>query len=163
METTTTSAPWSRPGGTGPRHATVARAQGLFNIVGGAWPVLSLRTFEWVYGPKADDWLQKTSGGLLASAGWSMLRAANDPEGLRHARRVGIGTALTFLAVDLVYVPRGRIRPTYLMDAAKEIAWLVAWWRAGPLPPRPAPGPGARRRPRTGRRPAWLRTLPGGR
>ncbi|MGW0121230.1 hypothetical protein [Streptomyces sp. NPDC003327] len=135
-----------------PRPVTVARAQGLFNLVGGAWPLISLRTFEWIYGPKADRWLQKTSGGLLASAGISMLLAGADDEGVRHARRVGIGTALTFLAVDLVYVPRRRIPATYLMDAAKETAWLAAWWAAGPVP---KGGTAARnRRPRRARRTA---------
>ncbi|WP_225799988.1 hypothetical protein [Streptomyces sp. NK15101] len=114
-----------------PSPLTVARAQGLFNLVGGLWPVVSLRTFERVYGAKAEGWLQKTSGALLASAGISMLMAAPGPEGLRHARRTGIGTALTFLAVDLVYVPRRRIPATYLMDAAKEAAWLASWWAAG--------------------------------
>ncbi|MFI6106717.1 hypothetical protein [Streptomyces sp. NPDC051310] len=108
----------------------VARAQG---VIGGAWPLLSLRTFERVYGPKADDWLQKTTGGLLVAAGWSMLRAAADDEGMRHARRTGVGTALTLLLVDVVYVPKGRIRATYLMDAAKEVAWLAAWYKAGRL------------------------------
>ncbi len=110
--------------------ATVARAQGLFNVVGGLWPLVSLRTFERVYGPKTDDWLQKASAGLLFSAGVTMLGAAITPEGLRYARRTGIGTALTFLLVDLVYVPRGRISPAYLMDAAKETGWLIAWGKA---------------------------------
>ncbi|XIE81523.1 hypothetical protein AB6O49_33970 [Streptomyces sp. SBR177] len=110
--------------------ATVARAQGLFNVVGGLWPLVSLRTFERVYGPKTEDWLQKASAGLLMSAGLSMLGAAKTPEGLRYARRTGIGTALTFLLVDLVYVPLGRMSPAYLMDAAKETGWLVAWWKA---------------------------------
>ncbi|MFD5573620.1 hypothetical protein [Streptomyces cadmiisoli] len=31
----------------------------------------------------------------------------------RHARRIGLSTALTLLAVDPVYVPKGRIRPTH--------------------------------------------------
>ncbi|MFD8410999.1 hypothetical protein ACFV2Q_04430 [Streptomyces sp. NPDC059650] len=112
------------------REVTLARAQGLFNLVGGLWPVVSLRTFELVYGPKADGWLQKTSGALLASAGISMLLAGPRPEGLLHARRTGIGTAVTFLAIDLIYVPRRRIPATYLLDAAMEAAWLIAWWRA---------------------------------
>ncbi|MEU6878864.1 hypothetical protein [Streptomyces sp. NPDC046712] len=112
---------------------TVARAQGLFNLAGGLWPLLSLRTFERVYGPKTDDWLQKTSAGLLAVSGMSMLRTAATAEGVRAARRTGVGTAVTLLAVDVVYVPRGRISPAYLMDAAKEIAWLTAWFKAGRL------------------------------
>ncbi|MDQ1012924.1 hypothetical protein QFZ82_007409 [Streptomyces sp. V4I23] len=114
----------------------LARAHGLFNVLGGVWPLLSLRTFEWVSGPKTDEWLLQTCGGLLATAGWSMLRVSPGPEGLRHARRLGVGTAVTLLVIDLVYVPLGRIRPTYLIDAATEIAWLTAWWRTGRLPAR---------------------------
>ncbi|RSS58259.1 hypothetical protein [Streptomyces sp. WAC06614] len=115
--------------------AAVARGQGLFNVVGGLWPLVSLPTFERVYGPKQDDWLQKTSGGLLLASGIAMLAASRDPAGIRHARLTGIGTAVTFLAVDLVYVPRRRIPATYLMDAAKEIAWLACWLRAGRTTP----------------------------
>ncbi|MDT9682370.1 hypothetical protein RND61_09850 [Streptomyces sp. TRM76323] len=131
---------------------TVARAQGLFNVVGGVWPLVSLRTFGRIYGPIADGWLQKTSGALLLSAGWNMLRAASasDGESVRHARRTGVGTALAFLAIDLAYVPRGRIRATYLLDAAMEIAWLAAWSMAD----RPAAGSGHRAHRRAGRRTA---------
>jgi hypothetical protein len=113
-----------------PRSAhTVAVAHGAFNVVGGLWPLLHRRSFEWVFGPKRDVWLQMTTGGLLASAGAAQLAAAADPQGPAHARRIGLGTALTLLAVDLVYVPKGRIRPTYLLDAAMEAGWVAAWLR----------------------------------
>ncbi|MEV5320088.1 hypothetical protein AB0K92_20925 [Streptomyces sp. NPDC052687] len=108
----------------------LALAHGAFNVVGGLWPLVHLRSFEWVFGPKTDDWLQMTTGGLLASAGLAQLAAASDPSGgPAHARRVGLGTALTLLAVDLVYVPKGRIRPTYLLDAAMQTGWITAWLR----------------------------------
>ncbi|MEU6665585.1 hypothetical protein [Streptomyces sp. NPDC046727] len=111
----------------------VARAQGLFNLVGGGWPLLHLRSFEWVFGPKSEEWLQYTTAGLLATTGGSMLFAPTTPGGVRHARRTGLGTAVTLLAVDLVYVPIGRIRPTYLLDAAMQAGWLLAWRRCGRL------------------------------
>lgn len=38
----------------------LARAQGAFNVVGGAWPLVSMRSFEWVFGPKQDRWLEQT-------------------------------------------------------------------------------------------------------
>jgi hypothetical protein len=111
--------------------ALVAVAHGAFNAVGGLWPLLHLRSFEWVFGPKTDVWLQKTTGGLLFSAGLAQLAAAADPRGPVQARRIGLGSALTLLAVDLVYVPKGRIRPTYLLDAAMQTAWIAAWFRCG--------------------------------
>ncbi|POX57520.1 hypothetical protein C3492_43000 [Streptomyces sp. Ru62] len=111
----------------------VARSQGLFNLVGGGWPLLHLRSFEWVFGPKAEEWLQQTTAGLLATAGCSMLLSPGTPEGLRQARRTGVGTAVTLLAIDLLCVPRRRIRPTYLLDAAMQAGWLTAWFRCGRL------------------------------
>ncbi|MFE1196711.1 hypothetical protein [Streptomyces olivaceoviridis] len=110
---------------------TVARTQGLFHLVGGGWPLLHPRSFEWVFGPKTDVWLQRATAGLLATTGWSLLRTGPAPESLGQARRAGVGSAVTLLAVDLVYVPLGRIRPTYLLDAAMQAGWLAAWWRYG--------------------------------
>ncbi|MFF8556803.1 hypothetical protein ACF058_28735 [Streptomyces sp. NPDC015501] len=94
--------------------------------MGGLWPLVHLCSFEWVFGPKTDKWLQMTTGGLLAGAGLTQLAAAADPEGPRHARRLGLVTAVTLLAVDLMYVPKRRLRPTYLLDAAMEAAWSAA-------------------------------------
>jgi hypothetical protein len=109
---------------------TVAVAHGAFNVVGGLWPLLHLRSFEWVFGPKTDVWLQMTTGGLLVSSGVAQLAAAAVPQGPAHARRIGLGTALTLLAIDLVYVPKGRIRPTYLLDAVMQTGWIAAWLRS---------------------------------
>ncbi|GAA4834316.1 hypothetical protein [Kitasatospora terrestris] len=119
----------------GPAPAvSVAVAQGAFNAVGGLWPLLHRRSFEWVFGRKTDAWLQTTTGGLLVSVGATQLAAARDPDGPAHARLIGLGTALTLLAVDLANVPTGRIRPTYLLDAALEAGWIFAWLRARPAP-----------------------------
>lgn len=107
----------------------LALAHGAFNVVGGGWPLVSMRSFEWVFGPKADRWLEQTVAGLMVAAGWSQLRAAGTPAGREHARRIGVGTACTLLAIDLVYVPAGRLRWTYLLDAALEAAWITAWLR----------------------------------
>jgi hypothetical protein len=112
--------------------ARVARAQGIFNLLGGAWPIVWLRSFEWVYGPKQEDWLQKTSGGLLVASAIALLAAEDSPESMRTARHIGVGVALTYLLVDLVYIPQGRLRKTYLQDLLCEAGWLWAWMRADP-------------------------------
>ncbi|GGQ93489.1 hypothetical protein [Streptomyces flaveolus] len=125
---------------TGDPMRSVALAHGACNIIGGLWPLLHSRSFEWVFGSKTDRWLQRTTAGLLVSAGLTQMTAARDPQGLAHARRTGLGTAGTLLAIDLVYVPKGTIRWTYLLDAAMEAGWIVAWARcpttADPAGPR---------------------------
>jgi hypothetical protein len=104
----------------------VGRAHGVFNVIGGLWPLVHLCSFEAVFGPKKDRWLVYTVAGLLTSVGYAQLRAST-PDAWPHARRLGMATATTLLTIDLVYVPRGRLRWTYLVDAAGEAALLAAW------------------------------------
>lgn len=112
------------------RGLRIAKLQAVFNILGGAWPILSLKSFEWVYGPKQEDWLQKTSGGLLLASGVALALTEDSPDSVRMARRIGVGVAMTYLLVDLIYVPKGRLRKTYIQDALCEAGWLIAWARS---------------------------------
>ena len=105
----------------------VARAQGVFNVVAGVWPLVHVRSFEAVFGSKTDRWLEYTVAGLLTVIGWSQWQAAGHPGGAVHARSLGIGTAAMLLAVDCIYVPSRRIPATYLFDAAAELGWLALW------------------------------------
>ena len=113
--------------GSGGVAVTTARAHGLFNVVGGLWPLVSRRSFEAIFGAKYDRWLQYTVAGLLLGNGAVQLMTEDTPAGRRNARNLGVATAATLLAIDLAYAPRGRIRRTYLLDAAMEAGWLGAW------------------------------------
>src|SRR3712207_2277335 len=107
------------------RAQDVSKAQGLFNIVGGVWPLVSLRSFEFVYGKKRDIYLQKTVGGLLLSIGAIQFTSAENEEDLRVVRKLGVATAATLLLIDLIYIPRGEMRKTYIQDALCEVGWLA--------------------------------------
>src|SRR4051794_17003950 len=98
--------------------AHLAKLHGVFNVVGGVWPLVSMGSFEWVFGPKRDRWLVRTVAGLLVSNGGTQLFAPTSEDGLIVARRLGVGTAATLLLIDVVYVPKGELRKTYLIDAA---------------------------------------------
>lgn len=50
--------------------------QGFFYLITGIWPLISIRTFEWVTGPKLDQWLLMTVGLLVASSGMVFLYTA---------------------------------------------------------------------------------------
>jgi hypothetical protein len=104
----------------------MARVHGAINVVSGLWPILHMRRFEWVFGPKVDRWLVYTVAGLLTSVGYAQWRAGTD-EDWPHARRIGVATSSTLLLIDLLNVPRGRIRATYLIDAAVEATLLGGW------------------------------------
>ena len=40
-----------------------------------------------------------------------------------------MGTAAVLAAIDLVYVAAQRISKMYLVDAAVEVGWILAWYR----------------------------------
>lgn len=117
------------------RQVMLARAQGVANLVGGLWPLLSMRSFEAVFGPKTDRWLVRTVAGLLIGNGMVQLRAPRSPDGIAAARRIGTGTAAALGAIDVVYAPSGRISRVYLLDAVLQAGWLVAWLRSTPATP----------------------------
>ena len=43
----------------------MVRARGAYVLVGGAWPLLHVRSFEAVFGKKTDRWLEYTVAGLM--------------------------------------------------------------------------------------------------
>lgn len=108
----------------------VARAHGAFNIATGAWPWLSMRTFEWVLGPKVDHWLVRAVGDALIAVGIAEITTSRDPAALRQTRKAGIGIAVALTAIDVVYVPRRRISAMYVLDAIGHLFWVAAWLRA---------------------------------
>ena len=109
--------------------------QGVFYLLTGVWPLVSMGTFVAVTGPKVDLWLVVTVGVLVAVIGAVLLLGA-------WRKRVGpelvllaVGSAGGLAAVDLVYALGDRIWDIYLLDAVVEIVlavlWLLAWWRSG--------------------------------
>lgn len=106
---------------------TVPVTHGLLYVVSGLWPLISMRTFTWVTGPKVDLWLVKTVGLLITVAGgvltWAGLRRNQAPE----VMALGVGTAAALAAVDVNYALRGRISRIYLLDALFESSLIAAW------------------------------------
>ena len=107
------------------------RAQALFYMATGIWPIVHLRSFMAVTGPKRDTWLVKTFGALTASLGAAMLPRAGADRGTQG--QLAVGTALTLAACDVVFVLRRRISPIYLADAAVELALAAAVARTSPM------------------------------
>jgi hypothetical protein len=109
-------------------RATVAVAQGLYSLVTGIWPLVDLRSFEAISGPKVDGWLVKTVGALVAVTGGVLLSAAKRERITPEIAALGAGTAVALGTIDVVYVARRRISPVYLLDAALEGVFLVGWF-----------------------------------
>ena len=104
-----------------PRLATL---HGAYYLVTGLWPLLSMRTFESVTGPKTDRWLVRMVGLLAAVIGASLLARRGNVD-----RTLPVGSALAFASVDTTYSLRGTISRIYLADALLELALVAGWLR----------------------------------
>jgi hypothetical protein len=100
--------------------------QGAYFLVSGAWPIVHLRSFEAVTGPKREPWLVRTAGGLIAVIGASLIAGARERPS-RALRVLGIGSAAVLGAIDVVYTGRRRISPIYLADALIQAAIVAGW------------------------------------
>jgi len=111
----------------------LAIVQAIYFVITGVWPIVHVRSFYAVTGPKVDHWLVKTVGVLVTvigvAIGVTALRrgAAIPPEIMLLAA----GSAAALAAVDLIYVLKRVIPKVYLADAVAEsiivIAWLILW------------------------------------
>lgn len=99
--------------------------QGVYYLLTGVWPLLSIDTFELVTGIKYDHWLVKTVGALAMVIGGGILF------GLRHKKPtpetlfLSVAGIIAFFLVDVVFVARGVIDPIYLIDAVVQAGLLL--------------------------------------
>ena len=109
----------------------LAFAHGAFFLVAGLWPIAHLRSFEFVTGPKADGWLVKTVGTLIAVCGAVIVNAARrdrvSPEVIALAN--GVSGSLGYISFH--YARKHRISRIYYLDALMESIILLAWATVG--------------------------------
>ncbi len=110
--------------------AKLTRTYGIFLAAAGLWPVAHMRSFEAVTGPKADRWLVKTVGLLLASIGGTLLAGSRGARPPRELLGLGLTTALSLGAIDLYYGLRGRISRIYLLDGLLQGVAATGFARA---------------------------------
>jgi hypothetical protein len=107
-------------------------AQGGYYVATGVLPFVSRRAFEALTGPKREWWLVQTVGALVTVIGGSVLSAAGRRAETPELLGLAAGSAAALGAIDVVYVARGRIAPSYLVDAAVEAAILGGLFAASP-------------------------------
>ena len=100
--------------------------QGVYYMLSGVWPILSIRTFQMVTGPKTDLWLVRMVGLLAFTIGLTLFSAALAGRLTVDIVRLAIVSAIAFTTIDVVYVLLQRISPIYLGDAMLEILLITA-------------------------------------
>lgn len=105
----------------------IAGLQGIYYLLSGLWPIVHMRSFEWVSGDKTDDWLVKTVGALIMVIGATLLWAAAHGRITDQTVFLALSAAGVLLWVDVVYVVKKIIPPIYLLDGIWEAALFAAW------------------------------------
>jgi energy-converting hydrogenase Eha subunit E len=108
------------------RVETLAWIQGGWFVITGMWPIVSLRSFERVTGPKTDAWLVRTVGVLVIAIGVSLIAGASSGA-LSMAPVLGVASAAGLGVIDVWYASRRVIAPVYLADALVEATFVMAW------------------------------------
>lgn len=98
-------------------RALVLRAFSAYYIGTGLWPLLHLRSFLAVTGPKSEIWLLKTFSALITAVGVALGRASVEPSPPPSAWTLAVGSAAALGGADVWYVLKHRISPVYLLDA----------------------------------------------
>lgn len=111
---------------------SVARMQGGYYLATGVWPLLHMRSFLKVTGPKTDLWLVETVGLLVGCMGAQMLMASRGSRVPAEVRMLATAAALSLAAVETVHVAKRNISPVYLLDAVAEIGLALLWTVARP-------------------------------
>jgi hypothetical protein len=103
----------------------VLGAQAAYYVATGIAPLVSRRLFEAVTGPKREWWLVQTFGAVITVVGAGIGSAAARRRVTPEIVAIAAGSAGALAVADVWFVARGRIRPTYLLDAAVEAGILA--------------------------------------
>jgi hypothetical protein len=108
-------------------HIVLAKMQGLYDMIGGLWPLLHMQSFEAVTGPKEDSWLVRTVAGILLVVGTVLLRAAFRGHVAHDVRWMAAGISTVLALVALVSSLAGFISWLYFFDGLFHFAFAMAW------------------------------------
>lgn len=110
--------------------------QGSYWLVTAVWPLISIKSFQAVTGPKtdhlvtgreADHWLVNTVGMLILADAIVFLSAAIRKQVSVDVATLAVLSATALVAIEVVYSLRGTISRIYLADAAIEIILIALW------------------------------------
>jgi hypothetical protein len=106
-------------------------AQGIYYVISGIWPIIHMRSFLIVTGPKTDLWLVKTVGILITVIGGALVVAGMNHQTTLEILILAIGSQLALTAIDVIYVAKKQIPKIYLLDALIESGFLLGWISLG--------------------------------
>ncbi|HET8547747.1 MAG TPA: hypothetical protein VFL57_07085 [Bryobacteraceae bacterium] len=112
----------------------VCVVQGVYYLMRGLWPLVSMDTFVAVTGPKTDLWLVDAVSVLVTVLASVLLFAAARHQITSAIWLLAIASAAALMVVESFYALRGVIWAVHLLDAVLEVGlialWIIALFRA---------------------------------
>lgn len=124
-----------------------AMVQGIYYLLVGLWPVVSIDSFQFITGRKTDVWVVQTVGLLLCVIGASLCLASFRRQRTAEIMTMALGSATVMAAIHLIYALSKKISYVYLLDSGIELGitflWFYTWYRESVVGTPPAPASAA--------------------
>ncbi len=105
------------------KHSLVLSAQSVYYLLTGLWPLLHIRSFMAVTGPKSDYWLVQMVGLLTVSIALTLFYCSR--RSIDSGRFLGVLSALAYTCVDVYFSLNNVIPRIYLADAVAEVIFII--------------------------------------
>lgn len=100
--------------------------QSAYLFITGIWPLVHLKSFLMVTGPKTDLWLVKTVGALVIPIAITLFIQIGKPD-RSTAVVLGSSSAIAFIAIDFYYALNDVISNVYMADGILQTIFLFVW------------------------------------
>jgi len=101
--------------------------QGFYFFFAGLWPLVHMKSFEMITGPKTDIWLVRTVGVLVTVIGGVLILFGFRRKVFLEIRVLAMGSALGLAGIEIFHVLAGQISKIYLLDTLMEVIFVILW------------------------------------
>lgn len=102
--------------------------QGIYFLITSVWPLVHLKSFLYVTGPKTDIWLVQTVAILILPYSILFFYIAFTKKILQVYAVIGSICSLGLGAIELYYYLQGTLKWVYFVDAIIEICFFIYWF-----------------------------------
>jgi hypothetical protein len=101
--------------------------QTVYYLITALWPLIDIKSFMVVTGPKTDTWLVKTVAVVLLAITCCFITQLITKANPLPTAILAIACCVGLTYIDCYYALNGTISKIYLLDAVLEIIFLVLW------------------------------------
>ena len=101
--------------------------QGAYIFLTAVWPLVDIKSFMLITGPKTDIWLVKTVAAMLLPVALSFFVASHQQQINWPVYLLAMGSCIAFASIDFYYTLNGTIKWVYQLDGYLQIIFFITW------------------------------------